>query len=174
MEFRSSAAHQPSASLAIVIPPHLSISIKRLGTPVSLINNTSRRQQQASQFEQLISFSGGVIISWVINNVLCLLTPCWKTTAVAHALINVAALKIAQKCSCAPCTHRFFCFVLGYAPYIFQQAVKACLRRVIYLTGFATQIEEGLQAMVWNFICREVREQPSYQSFWFWIFSTSC
>src|SRR5450830_1034272 len=55
---RSSAAHQPSSRRSMTSPPQSSISIKRSGTPVSVINMTSSRQQQAAQEEQLIA--GGV------------------------------------------------------------------------------------------------------------------
>jgi hypothetical protein len=34
-------------------PPQLSLAIYTLGTPVSVINITSKRQQQAWQFEQV-------------------------------------------------------------------------------------------------------------------------
>lgn len=57
MVFRSSAEHQPSSLRFIVWLPHLSVLIKRLGTPVSVIIMTSIRQQMASQFEQVMLFS---------------------------------------------------------------------------------------------------------------------
>lgn len=71
MVFLSSAAHQPSSSRSMVIPPHLSISMKRSGTPVSVSRRTSRRQQQASQLKQLTSAaSGSVSVRFIISLVI--------------------------------------------------------------------------------------------------------
>jgi hypothetical protein len=53
MVLRSSAAHQPSSRRRIVSPPHSSTAMKTAGTPVSVISNTSRRQQHAAQVLQV-------------------------------------------------------------------------------------------------------------------------
>jgi hypothetical protein len=58
---RSSAAHQPSSSRSITSPPHSSVSIKRSGTPVSVISITSSWQQHAAQVEQV---TAGSVICW--------------------------------------------------------------------------------------------------------------
>src|SRR5690606_6188708 len=66
MLLRSSAAHQPSSSRAITLTPDQLSSTNRSGTPVSVINSTSSRQQQALQLLQATSGSGsGALISSV-------------------------------------------------------------------------------------------------------------
>jgi uncharacterized protein YacL len=68
----SSAEHQPSASLSMVSPPQASLLICSSGTEVSEIIITSRRQQQALQFEQLIfgliSLLAGLLIGAYSSN----------------------------------------------------------------------------------------------------------
>jgi hypothetical protein len=59
----------------MLIPPHLSLAIKLSGTPVSVMSNTSKRQQQASQFAQVTLASGGVVVCVVINYFSSLVMP---------------------------------------------------------------------------------------------------
>ncbi|ERO63807.1 hypothetical protein P308_27075 [Pseudomonas piscis] len=66
---RSSAAHQPSSRRRITSPPQSSISIKRSGTPVSVISITSSWQQQAAQVEQLMAGSAMGVTGMVVIGV---------------------------------------------------------------------------------------------------------
>ena len=66
MSLRSKAMHHPSSRRAMLIPPQLSISIYFSGTPVSVISNTSRRQQFALQVAHVTIDSGMFINSIVI------------------------------------------------------------------------------------------------------------
>jgi Mg2+/citrate symporter len=47
----------------MVSPPYSSVCIYLFGTPVSVISNTSRRQQQAKQVEQLTDGSVTCVVS---------------------------------------------------------------------------------------------------------------
>ena len=55
---RSNAAHHPSLKRDILIAPHLSTVMNSSGTPVSVISNTSSRQQLALQVAQVTPGSG--------------------------------------------------------------------------------------------------------------------
>jgi len=66
---RSKAEHQPSSKRNIVSAPHSSIETWMSGTPVSLMSMTSRRQQQAWQFEQVTS----VVDAFLIFMAMCII-----------------------------------------------------------------------------------------------------
>jgi hypothetical protein len=60
------AEHQPSSKRNIVSAPHLSREIWASGTPVSLRIMTSKRQQEAWQFEQLTATLDSFLILMVM------------------------------------------------------------------------------------------------------------
>jgi hypothetical protein len=51
----------------MVSPPYSSVCIYLFGTPVSVISNTSRRQQQAKQVEQLTDGSVTCVVSMIMT-----------------------------------------------------------------------------------------------------------
>jgi hypothetical protein len=53
----------------MVSPPHSSTAICSSGTPVSVIRNTSKRQQQAWQFEQVTSVFNVLLVLIAVRNI---------------------------------------------------------------------------------------------------------